>query len=56
MNVAIGNALALARWHGMREFEHPSHNDMILWLVAGVAAIGLVIWAVQRRKRRWFKR
>ena len=56
MNVAIYNALALVRWHGMREFQHPSHNDIILWVVAAVGALGLVVWAMQKRKRRWFKR
>jgi len=56
MNIAISNTLALARWHGMRQFERPSQNDIILWVVAAIAASGLVGWAMQKRKRRWFKR
>jgi hypothetical protein len=56
MGIAIGNALALGRWHGMREFHHLGQNDMILCVMAGIVLIGLVVWAVQKRKRRWFKR
>ena len=54
MNVAISNALVLVRWHGMREFRHASQNEIIFWVVAGMAVLALVVMVVQRRRRRWF--
>jgi hypothetical protein len=55
MGLASTNALALIRWHGMRDFHHTTQNDIILWVVAAIAVLGLIAWAVQRRKRRWFR-
>ena len=54
MDMAMSNALAMVRWHGMREFRHASHNQIIFWVVAVMAGLALLVWAVQRRRRRWF--
>ena len=54
MGTQISNALAFAPWHGMREFRHVSHNEIIFLVVAGLAVLVLVVMAVQRRRRRWF--
>jgi hypothetical protein len=54
MGTAMSDALALVRWHGFREFRHASDHQIILWVVAGMAVLALVVWTVQRRKRRWF--
>jgi hypothetical protein len=54
MNVEMSNALALVRWHGMREFRHASQNQIIFWVVAGMAVLALLVMVIQRRGRRWF--
>jgi len=54
MGTAMSNALALMRWHGMREFRHVSHNQILFWGFAGMALLGLLVFAIQRRRRRWF--
>jgi hypothetical protein len=54
MGTAMSNALALARWHGFRHFRHLGHNQIIFLVVAGMAVLALVVWAIQRRQRRWF--
>jgi Tfp pilus assembly protein PilN len=54
MNLAMSNALALVRWHGMREFRNASQNQIIFWVVAGMAVLVLLVMVVQRRRRRWF--
>jgi len=54
MRFAIGNALALARWHGFQHFRHASHNTIIFYVIAGMAVLALIVWAIQRRRRRWF--
>jgi hypothetical protein len=54
MGIAMSNALALARWHGLREFRHASQNTIILWVLVGLVVLALLVWAVQRRRRRWF--
>ena len=54
MIVEMCNALALVRWHGMREFRHASQNQIIFWVVAGMAVLALLAMVVQRRRRRWF--
>jgi hypothetical protein len=54
MMLEMSNALALARWHGMREFRHASQNQIIFWVVAVMAVLALLVMVVQRRRRRWF--
>jgi Tfp pilus assembly protein PilN len=54
MIVEMSNALALLRWHGMREFRNASQNQIIFWVVAGMAVLALLVMVVQRRRRRWF--
>jgi hypothetical protein len=54
MAIAMSNALALARWHGMREFRHMTQNQITFWVIACMAVLGLAVWAIQRRRRRWF--
>jgi len=54
MTVEMGSALAFMRWHGMREFRNASQNQIIFWVVAGMAVLALLVWTVQRRRRRWF--
>jgi hypothetical protein len=54
MQTAMESALAFVRWHGFREFRHMNQNTVIWCVVAGVAVLGLVVWAAQRRRRRWF--
>jgi hypothetical protein len=54
MGMAMSDALAMLRWHGMREFRNASQNQIIFWVVAGMAVLALVVLAVQRRRRRWF--
>ena len=54
MGIAMRVALALERWHGFRYFHHASQNTIILWVVVGLAVLALLVWAVRRRRRRWF--
>ena len=54
MGMAMSDTLAMLRWHGMREFRNASQNQIIFWVVAGMAVLALVVLAVQRRRRRWF--
>jgi LPXTG-motif cell wall-anchored protein len=50
MAIGVGNALALGRWHGFRGVF--SHGDLA-WLLIGAALVGVAIWALARRRRRW---
>jgi LPXTG-motif cell wall-anchored protein len=53
MWIVISNSLALLRWHNFRFFHgHFRHGDVI-WLVIGLALVGVVVWAFSRRRRRW---
>jgi LPXTG-motif cell wall-anchored protein len=49
----MSNALALTRWHGSRLLHGDFRNGDIAWILFGVALLGVVIWALARRKRRW---
>ena len=53
MNLEMSDALALLRWHGMREFRNASQNQIIFWVVAAMAVLALLVLVVQRRRRRW---
>jgi len=54
MNLATMSELALVRWHGFREFRHMSQSQTILLVLVVFAGLALIVWAVQRRRRRWF--
>ena len=54
MNVAMSSASALMCWHNLRYMHgHFSHGDFT-WLLIGVLLAAVAIWALSRRKRRWF--
>jgi hypothetical protein len=44
------NALAMVRFGGFR-LEHGGGRDGFAWLLMGLAAIGVAIWAVVRGNR-----
>jgi hypothetical protein len=48
------NALALARWHGFRFIHGGGLQGDLPWLLIGLVLVVVVIWALQRRRRRWF--
>jgi hypothetical protein len=49
----VNHSLALMRWHHFRFFQgHLRHGDVI-WLVIGLALIGVIVWAFTRRGRHW---
>jgi uncharacterized protein (TIGR03382 family) len=54
IEVQMSNALALVRWHGFRFLHGSTQNSVIFWVLAGMAALALFAWAIQRRRRRWF--
>jgi len=54
MKYASSNLLALVRWHGLRHFHDASQNQIILLVLGGMAILAVVVWQVQRRRRRWF--
>jgi hypothetical protein len=45
------NALAMARF-GVIRLAHGGGRDGFAWLVLGLAAIGVAVWAVARGERR----
>jgi len=45
---------ALMRWHHPRFLHNMSHDNIIILVVVIFAVLGLLVWAVQRRRRRWF--
>jgi hypothetical protein len=49
----MGNALALMGWLDFRLFQDFSSRDFE-WLVIGALLAMLVMWAISRRRRRWF--
>jgi len=53
MRIAIGNALALVRWHSSRLLHGNFRHGDLLWLLIGVALLSVAIWALARRRRRW---
>src|ERR1035437_8781609 len=54
MGMAMGNALALARWHGFRSFNGSLRGDDMTWLLIGLVFAVVIVWALRRRRRRWF--
>ena len=54
MGMAMSNAPALARWHGLRFLNDGITQEDIAWLLIGVVLAVVVIWIYQRRRRRWF--
>jgi LPXTG-motif cell wall-anchored protein len=53
MQIAISNALALMRWHGVRFLQDFSSRDFA-WLLIGALLAVAVIWLFSRRRRRLF--
>src|SRR5208337_5661546 len=53
MGNALSNMLALVWWRNFRFLHGGLHGDVI-WLLIGVVLLIVVIWALSRRKRRWF--
>ncbi len=53
MRIAMGNALALMRWHDFRFLQDFSNRDLA-WLLIGVFLGVVAIWAFSRRRRRLF--
>jgi len=53
MQIPMSNALALVRWHGARFLQDFSSRDFA-WLLIGALLAVVVIWALSRRRRRWF--
>jgi hypothetical protein len=54
MGMAMSNALALVRWHGFRSLTEGDTQDKFIWLIIGAALAVVVMWAVSRRRRRFF--
>jgi LPXTG-motif cell wall-anchored protein len=54
MHIAISNALALMRWHDFRFLHGNFRGGDFAWLLIGMLLVGVSIWALSRRKRRWF--
>jgi len=48
------NALALVRWHGLRFLHGSGLRGDLPWLLIGLVLLVVVIWALSRRRRRWF--
>jgi hypothetical protein len=53
MRIAMGNALALAGRHDFHFLDDFSSRDFF-WLLIGVVLAVVVMWALSRRRRRWF--
>jgi LPXTG-motif cell wall-anchored protein len=53
MQIAMSNALALMRWHGVRFLQDFSSRDFVWMLIGALLAVG-AIWVLSRRRRRWF--
>ena len=53
MQIATSNALASMCWQGLRLLQDFSSRDFT-WLCIGVLLTVVVMWAVARRRRRWF--
>jgi hypothetical protein len=53
MRIAMGTALALVGRHDFRFLNDFSSRDFA-WLLIGAALAVLVMWAISRRRRRWF--
>ena len=53
MRIAMSSALASVGWHGFRFLDDFSSRDFF-WLLIGVVLAVVVMWALSRRRRRWF--
>jgi hypothetical protein len=53
MRIAMSNALALAGRHDFHFLDDFSSRDFF-WLLIGVVLAVVVMWALSRRRRRWF--
>jgi hypothetical protein len=53
MQIAMCNALVLMRWQGFRTLQDFNGRDFV-WLLVGVLLTVVVMWALSRRRRRWF--
>ncbi|MGA3032175.1 MAG: hypothetical protein ABSD70_02770 [Terracidiphilus sp.] len=54
MLTAATNALALMRFGGLRVFHGGGHgggHDGFAWLLIGLVAIGVAVWAISRPTR-----
>jgi hypothetical protein len=51
MRIAMSNALVC--WHGFRFLSDFNSRDFF-WLLIGVVLAVVVMWALSRRRRRWF--
>jgi hypothetical protein len=49
----LNRSLALMRWHHFRFLHHHYRHGDVIWLVIGLALIGVVVWAFMHRGRRW---
>jgi type IV secretory pathway component VirB8 len=53
MRIAMSSGLTLIRWQNFRFLQNFSGRDFA-WLLIGVLLAVAVIWALSRRRRRWF--
>jgi LPXTG-motif cell wall-anchored protein len=54
MRIAMSNVLMLDFWHDLRFMNGNFTSSDLFWLVIGALLAALLIWAYQRRRRRWF--
>lgn len=50
----MSSALAVLRIRELGFLRHASQNEIMFWVVAGLAVLGLLVWAYTHRRRRWF--
>jgi hypothetical protein len=51
-------AIGLVREHDLREFRlfrHMSDQTIIVYVLVGMAILALIVYAIQRRRRRWLR-
>jgi hypothetical protein len=53
MQTAMCNALVMVRWQGFRTLQDFNGRDFV-WLLVGALLTVVVMWALSRRRRRWF--
>ncbi len=54
MRMGMSNALAVMHWQGFRFLHGGFTGRDFAWLLIGVLVAVVVIWALSRRRRRWF--
>jgi len=54
MGMGMMNVLALARWHRVRSIGDLFQGDNLTWLLIGLLVVIVLVWALKRRRRRWF--